>query len=505
MTDFDAIVIGAGNAGLSAAAGMQRKGLRTLLLERHNIPGGCGTSFVRGDFEFEVALHQLSGLGTEADPFVLRDTFRDLGVLDKVEFVEEGEVYRFCVPGEVDITLPADIPGLIHVLSKQFPQEADAIARFVQLCGTLCQEYYGVFPRVKRAGDPGALRKKCPNVVRYGVRSSQDVLDEFFSDPRLKATLGAYWPYLGLPLDELPFVELGPMFFLYAHYKPYHIRGGSQAMSNALLQSFLEAGGEVQFNTAAAKIHTDQGRVTGVTTEHRTRFNAASVVSNASSIHTFNELLDVETLEPQVRETFQHSRVGVSGFIVYLGLDVSPEELGITAASNFICSDLDDRAVFDTANNLDDPAGCLLTCYNYDDPTFAPEGKSVIGLMCAQYGKVWEDIPQEAYFETKYEFAQRLIRLAERVYPGIQAHIEEVEVATPLTVMRYLNTPGGAIYGFDQNALETPVFRQRLKGPEGLYLAGAWTGPGGFQPTYMSGHAAANTVVRHHRTNLAAE
>ena len=33
-------------------------GAKTLLLEKHNIPGGCATSFVRGQFEFEVALHQ---------------------------------------------------------------------------------------------------------------------------------------------------------------------------------------------------------------------------------------------------------------------------------------------------------------------------------------------------------------------------------------------------------------------------------------------------------------
>ncbi|KUN67290.1 hypothetical protein AQJ46_23665 [Streptomyces canus] len=40
-------------------------GLRTLLAERHNVPGGCATSFRRGRFEFETALHQLSGVGLQ--------------------------------------------------------------------------------------------------------------------------------------------------------------------------------------------------------------------------------------------------------------------------------------------------------------------------------------------------------------------------------------------------------------------------------------------------------
>ncbi len=52
MPDYDVIVIGAGNGGLAAAASLARDGQKTLLLERHNVPGGCATSFIRGRFEF---------------------------------------------------------------------------------------------------------------------------------------------------------------------------------------------------------------------------------------------------------------------------------------------------------------------------------------------------------------------------------------------------------------------------------------------------------------------
>ena len=118
MTDFDAIVIGAGNAGLTAATALQRGGARTLLLERHNIPGGCATSFVRGEFEFEVALHQLSGMGTKKNPFIMRKIFTDLGIMDQLNIVEERELYRLVLPStensehEIDVTLPANINSI---------------------------------------------------------------------------------------------------------------------------------------------------------------------------------------------------------------------------------------------------------------------------------------------------------------------------------------------------------------------------------------------------------
>ncbi|MEV5380896.1 FAD-dependent oxidoreductase [Streptomyces nondiastaticus] len=89
MSDVDAVVIGAGNAGLTAAATLQRAGVRTLLIERHNVPGGCATSFRRGRYEFEVALHQLSGVGLEGQGFTLRALFDKLGVSDRIDVVQE--------------------------------------------------------------------------------------------------------------------------------------------------------------------------------------------------------------------------------------------------------------------------------------------------------------------------------------------------------------------------------------------------------------------------------
>lgn len=56
---YDAVVIGAGNGGLTAAARLAKEGKRVALLEQHNMPGGFATSFVRGRFEFEPSLHEL--------------------------------------------------------------------------------------------------------------------------------------------------------------------------------------------------------------------------------------------------------------------------------------------------------------------------------------------------------------------------------------------------------------------------------------------------------------
>ena len=500
MNQFDAIVIGAGNGGLTAAAALQRGGARTLLLERHNIPGGCATSFVRGKFEFEVALHQLSGLGTEDKPFIMRKLFAELGVLDKVEFVQEGELYRMVVLDEFDITLPASWSGIRKTLVEHFPEEEQGIIDFMTLCERVTLESFMGLPQARKMNSEAMLKNNCKHFVEYGLRDAKSVLDEHFNNEQIKTLLAAYWCYLGMPPKDINFSDLAVMLYAYGVFKPWHIKGGSQALSSALLESFLEAGGEVRFNCAVDKILTEPGaekpRVKGVRTEHGDVFSCTQVVSNASSLVTFGDLLDTPVLPEGISKDFKSRDIGTSAFCLYLGLDCSPQELGIRNASTFLSTTMNEELMHDTMSTMEPPVATMLTCYNVDDPSFAPPGKSQVSLLCLQYGQVWENVPVEQYAETKYAFAEHLLAQAEQVFPGIKSHIEEVEVATPLTMMRYLNTPGGAIYGFQQNPEDGMLLRERYDQVEGLHLAGCWQGMGGFQPTYMVGVSTAKAIVK---------
>ena len=59
--DWDVVVIGGGMGGLSAGALLSSYGFRVLLLEQHHKVGGCTTSFSRGDYSFDAALHEMTG------------------------------------------------------------------------------------------------------------------------------------------------------------------------------------------------------------------------------------------------------------------------------------------------------------------------------------------------------------------------------------------------------------------------------------------------------------
>jgi prolycopene isomerase len=492
MPDYDVVVIGAGNGGLTAALTLAKAGRKVLLLERHNVPGGCATSFVRGRFEFEVALHQLSGMGSTKQPGPLRSILAEMGVMDKLEFVEIESLYRVIFPGTLDITLKAEREEVIRELQKRFPKESDAIRKFFDfLYEFSMQLVQGLFFH-----DPDISKEKYPLYFKYALKNTQDILDEHFENPILKAVLSVYWGYVGVPPSRLPFGDFAIMLFAYIEFKPYHLKGGSQALSNALLDVFLEAGGEVRFNCGASKILVKNGMVTGVLTEGGDIAAADYVVSNVSTIHTYTELIDREEVPSSQLEMMKGCTIGPSAFTVYAGLDCEPGELGIHDTTNFITTTLDMDKAFSLWRTMEKQGWALLTCYDVSDPSFSPPGTCQAAIVSLQYADPWYAIPPHQYADTKYRYAQGMLDLAERVFPGFRNHIEEIEAASPLTHMRYLGHPGGAIYGFEQFAKDSPLFLTGRTPIKGLYFAGSWVGSGGFQPTLTSGRSTARSILK---------
>ncbi len=495
MSRYDVIVVGAGNGGLTAAATLAKAGVATLLLERHSVPGGCATSFCRGRFEFEVALHQLSGLGTAENPGPLRAVFEGLEVLDQLDLIVMEELYRTVGPDGLEVTLTADRNAVIAELQRRFPHEKEAIAAFFEFLAAFFMEVVGLF----YLKDPAPTRDSYPRAFSCLLKTTQEVLDQFFKDPVLCRALTAYWGYLGLPPRRMPFVDWAMMFLAYIEYKPQHIRGGSQMLSAALADTFLKYGGTVRYNCGAARIVVQGDRVEGVLDDRGELVLARHVISNASRITTYADLIGREHLPDAAFSEMRGCTVGASAVTVYAGFDRSPEELGITNTTTFIGGRGSQDEEYEATRMLGcrEETGLAMTCYTRMDSGFSPPGTTQAALIMLQYAEPWFHVPPEAYTAEKYKAADAMLARAETVYPGLRDHLEEMEISTPITHLRYLGHPGGAFYGFDQYVKDSASFVSPKPPVDGLYLAGAWAASGGFQPTLDSGVRAARQVLKH--------
>jgi len=495
METYDVVVIGAGNGGLTAAATLAKSGLDVLLLERHNIPGGAATSFCRGRFEFEVALHQLSGLGTPQKPGLLRTALDRMGILDDLEFVEIPDLYHVATPDGFRLTIKPDRVQAIAALQEKFPHQKAAIQSYFDLLANFANDFIGAF--IFR--DPEASGQKYPHLYKNAFKPSSEILDAYFSDPLLKAILSVYWGYLGVPPTRLAFAYLAMIFFQYTEFKPFHIKGGSQALSNAILNKFISNGGTVRFNCGAKKILVDNGKVKGVLTAADEKINSACVISNASQVSTYTELIDPQCVPDAVNTEMRGRRLSTSAFTMFVGLDCEPAELGITESTNFLMANTDiSDAIIDRMRKLDiEDELMVMSCYDVADPDFSPPGTCQLNIVTLKYGEPWLRSPPADYFKIKYRCAEGMLRRVEEIFPGIRAHIEEIEVATPLTHMRYLGHPAGAIYGYEQLAKDSLFFQPGRYSPiDGLFFAGGWAGDCGFEPTLRSGISAAKSIIK---------
>ena len=505
--DFDAVIIGAGNAGLSTAAKLAISGKKVLLLEKHNIPGGCGTSFRRGRFEFEVALHQLSQLGTEENPGELREIFQEYGIIDKLDWVKIDTLYKVVTSEGLEISLPTSRKGCEETLIKQFPDEREAILKYYDIVFKFNEETVKMMETMKNAPakEPGALKKfmvsklfpkKFPVLAEYMFKTTEQVLDELNMSNDLKLAVNIYWCFMGMPPERFPFSILARCTALYITDYPYYIKGGSQMMSQALVEVIRDNGGTVMFNNGAASINIENGKAVSVTDEKGKTWTCNHVVSGISLIDTYYRLIGEEDRPEQVGEYLKPYNIGISALTCFIGLDCPPKEIGFTDSFNLIYEETDCNEAFKNSKKiLPDRDPLVTTCYTIDDPEVSPEGTTVITAGTLKYGRPWMELSPEEYYETKYEAANMIVNRLEKKFPGIRSHIEEMEVATPLTHMRYLNTPEGAIYGFEQDLTSTVLFFPDKDFIENLTSAGGWVNTCGFGPNYIYGYNTAKKIL----------
>ena len=496
-TDYDAVVIGAGMGGLSAAAHLANGGMKVLVLEQHHKVGGVTTSFKRGDFHFETALHEMNGAAPGGP---MHQLFQELGLLEKLELISIPVLYRSIFP-DVDFTFYADIERSRTDLIARWPAEAENIRRYFQLLADIAADVEEI-KDIHRQSPFGQFFTKIG--IPFGQRTFfkvyrktlETVLNNLFDDELLKAVVAQLWVYYGPPPSRL----WAPIFLLangnYQSHGAWHFKGSSQALSDAYAARIEELGGKVLTGTKVVGIEVEGGCVEGVTTEYGDTFTSRYVVSNADPFQTFFKLLIEEDSPAEWREKIQAMKPSNSLLGLYLGLDQPPSFWGIEEHEIFYNTSHDADAMYDAmmSGHYENGAIAITLYSNLNDPYYAPPGKSVV--VVHTYSSI-DDWPKnrKPYQEHKQRVSLKLLALLEEVMPGVSEHIEVQEMVTPLTINSFALGYGGIPYGWDFTVDQGYDRLPNTTPITGLYLAGAWAGPShGVSAAQLSGRRAAHLI-----------
>ena len=504
VKNYDAVVIGAGNGGLVASARLAKEGKKTLLIERHNLPGGFATSFVRGRFEFEASLHELCGIGPITGKAPLQKIFEEIGAADKIEWISLDEAFRVITLEEnkSDYVMPLGKERFIAKLEEYDPGCADVVTRIFEIIESI--EKTLDFVEVIDDFKPSMIKEifsEHTDFLKAANYSVDEVLASMGASQKTRDILNAYWCYLGQPTDELNVIHYFTMLHAYIIDGAVIPKGRSHQVSTALLETFIENGGEAWFNTSVKKINVNDGVVTGVELEDGTQINAKAVICNASPYNAFTKLMDEKDVPEKFKKEVNAKTLGAKGFAVFLGLNRSADELGLNNHTYFIYPNNDNRMCYELSKKIETNDVQATVCLNRAFDDCSPEGTSILYMTSIFAGDEWSNVSVEDYHKTKLSFAEKMIDNFEKATGiAIKDYIEEIEIATPMTYARYTDAPAGTIYGYEASKedgiVKRIVFDLLGKGIPGLYFAGGYTVRHmGYSPSYTTGDKAAKAAI----------
>jgi phytoene dehydrogenase-like protein len=495
----DVVVVGSGHNALVAACYLAREGLDVEVIERDTVVGGAVSTVQRWP---GYAVDRGSSVH-----IMLRHT----GIVEELRLAECGLEYvdldpwGFApfwtgAPGDseqVALTFSVDLDTTCESIAAVCG-ERDALA-YQAFVTDWAERNARVFTAFQGPPTPGRLGRALwgagkgsghggAELARQFLQPADQLLDEHFTDERLKTALAWLGAQAGPPTHEPGTADLVGWNALLHRVAPGRAIGGSGALTQALARRLASYGGTLRLGDGAARISRDTTSVSGVVTDSGERVGARAVLAGCHVLTTL-ELLGDEALLARARRSV---RVGNGlGMVVRLGTTDLPrypaarDDSPYSALQLLASSRRQLRAAYGdfTAGRAPAEPAALAMTFSAVDPSIAPPDRHNVSVWGQWHpyeladGATWADIRERE--------GDKLIAQVDRAAPGFAASVEQAHVQTPLDIERELGLRRGNVMHVEMALDAMFAFRPlpELAGYRtpvpGLYLTGASTHPGG--------------------------
>jgi phytoene dehydrogenase-like protein len=519
---FDAIVIGAGHNGLTAAAYLARAGKKVLVLERRHVVGGAAvTEEVFPGFKFSVCSYVVSLLRPE----IIRDL--DL-VKHGLEILPLDGTFTPMPDGDY-LWRVNDHAATYREIARHSRLDAEAydeygramieMGRFAKsLLALTPPDPFGMRVRDLRTLLGVAKRfRALPDADRYNqlqllTMSAIDFLDQWFETDVLKATMaasGIIGTFLGVRSPGTAYVLLHHyMGEIDGAFRSWGLsKGGTGTVSNAIASAARAAGAQIRVNAAVTRIVVTGGEATGVVLESGDEVQATTILSSVDPRLTFLTMVGVRHLPDEFAEDIRRYKFRGSSGKVNLALDGLPDFTCLRGEGAHLRGAISISPSVDYMEQAYDQAKygrysrrpyIDIVIPSLTDPSVAPPGQHVMSCF-VQYAPYHLE---EGTWDDQCEgFGDTVINTIAEFAPNIWDHILHRQVLTPLDLERDFGLSEGNIFQ-GELTLEQLFFLRPAPGWAGyrtpirrLYLCGSATHPGG---GIMSapGRNAALTVIK---------
>ncbi len=503
---YDAIVIGGGHNGLTAAAYLAKARKRVLVLERRHVLGGAAvTEEIYPGFQFSVASYVVSLLRPEI--------IRDLNLPAHGLQILPLESTLTPLPDGDSLVRWADHDITRRELVRHSPRDAEAYDEYGKLMMHMAfavKPILSMIPPDPTSWNPGELldllkfaqhfkglpREHFTALVKLMTMASADFLDEWFETEPLKATMassGIIGTFLGPRSPGTAYVllhhymgEIDGVFRAWGFQK-----GGTGGVSMAIARAAQHFGAEIRTEAPVSHILTRNGRATGVALESGEEISANVVISGLDPRRTFLKLVDRTELPDDFTADIERFRIRGSSGKVNLALDALPDftcmpgdgphlrgAISISPTINYLERAYDDAKYgsFSQRPYMDIIIPSMI------DPHMAPPGKHVMSIF-VQYAPYnieggWDDARREA-------FGDAVVNTLCEYAPNIKDIILHRQVLSPADIESQMGLTEGNIFHGELTLSQLFFLRPSPKWANyrtpirSLWQCGSGTHPGG--------------------------
>lgn len=521
MQQYDVVIIGAGHNGLVCAAYLLKAGYTVALLEKRSIPGGAATT---------EELLPKEAPGFKFNLCAIDHEFIHLGpVVEELELEKYGLEYLYCDP----VVFCPHPDGKYFLGHKSLDKTCAEIARYSQRDAVKYKEFTEYWQRALGAMIPmfnappksifdiagnyditkikdlfsviGSVDKTL-DFIRNMLTSGEDILNEWFDSEFLKAPLARLCAELGAPPSQKT-LAIGAIMMAMRHNPGMaRPRGGTGALTQALVNLVTSKGGVILTEQHVEKILIDNGKAVGVRVAGGKEYRAKeAVISNIDAKRVFMQMVDKsdsDAADPDLHERLKRRIVNNNETILKIDLALNEplrfehhEHKDEYLVGSILIADsvthVEQAHSLCTLGQIPDADPSMYAVLpSYRDPSLAPPGKHTLWIeFFAPYqikdangtglnGTGWTD-------ELKNKVADKVIDKLADYAPNVKNATIARAVESPAELGERLGAYKGNYYHVDMTLDQMIFFRPlpeiaNYKTPiEDLYLTGAGTHPGG--------------------------